>query len=61
MGGGHHATPPGGPFARLEQHTCADLPGTLRLPVDLVDLDVGEPNRPRAAAFDDPAAGRGQE
>src|SRR3989442_1930732 len=54
--GGHHATPPGRPFARLEQHACAGLPGTLCLPVDLVDLDVREPNRPPGATFDDPAA-----
>jgi len=55
LAGGHHATPPGRPFARLEQHTCADLSGTLCLPIDLVDLDVREPERPLGAAFDDPA------
>src|SRR6266536_3320555 len=56
LAGGHHATPPGRPFARLEQHAGAELAGPLRLLLDLVDLDVREPDRPPGCAFDDPAA-----
>ena len=43
-------------LARRQQHRGAELAGVFGGRFDLVDLDVGQPQRARGAALDDPAA-----
>ena len=56
LGARDDAAPTRRAFPRFEQHSRAKPAGTFRRPVDLVDLDVGQPQRAARPALDDPAA-----
>ena len=55
-GGGDDASPAGRALAGLEEHRGAQAPGVLGRLRDLGNLDVGQPERTRRLALDDPAA-----
>jgi hypothetical protein len=53
---GDYAPPARRPFTRRREHPRAELASALGSLVDLVDLDIGNPERPSRVALDDPAA-----
>jgi hypothetical protein len=53
-----HAAPADGSLAGLEQHDGPECPRALDRCLDLLDLDVRQPDRPPPIALDDPAIER---